>query len=1411
MDTRVRKRGGGTETAGSENRRHSLATASRTQRDSDMQTAQEQLNKRRLSTPQPMHTRRSSGSSFPKTRSSVQKHLLANHTAKPLSTGNGLGGFGRDGYAGARDTDSGSDSEEQDGFVKVDRWKASSEPLLAAFKPTISPTNTPTFSASGSAAKSLIPRMRSSLKATASRTLEALDKAGSTTATEADAGQRESKGEEAAGSDSEASSSDEEISDVLDEAEIQLIEAMEDTRIAGAKDKAAGAIDKEADVKDKAASATQQQQQPATKSAGCTLPQQWVGLGQASSSSSSSFTKSLRERFTAPRTANSGAINIRVVQRKPTVPEPDSSSSSSSSSSSEEVCQDSAQDPQEPKAASESGSADREQRPSSEPLDTVEFVAPGVAKETAMSLLRRVLDIDGPLIQQKMIEFLLIDGVIASMIGFITHWQGSAYTSKSSTQTAPCSPTVGSHAGFSKVSLGPGAELDEYEQQHKWRDRLARQRQRAKGLSEADLRRGYNAVQMLSNRDQFARRVVEAKLGVIVPCLMAVFHVDALGSFHHACVLLEHCFALAPLKTARLLLYPQTGGTRWWGHSTAVARGLAPICDVVPYLSEPCVQRLFLKAEFSVWTGRLMTSLNLQPNDAVALGDELNRMGLSDENQQQQQQQQQQRNKSMQLVRGRFMHLSRGGFLSQILALIESSDADVSRSVGEFMVQMIDECSAFVGFNTLFRPIVESELIVRRLAQTIINSPSLQLSVQARAAISMVHALLTKTACMYGLRTREAQGIGSSVLHARGSQVLLHVGQATRTALESFLPGLLATVAGLQETTDLTSHSAYVRRGSVSSVALPEYEEADAEETEAETSSDSESDLRSECDLRSAASAVIGASYAESMSPSSLSPSSTLSASPVAVASGTPAPSWAADDAWVAVLPRPDTTRLQLLRICIEVLREAEDLDEIMGWVDLRVWRALVTWFEHHPQNNILHQCVYQLLSAVVLEAVRVRRLRRLQRVVPSEKPEHAKTRAQRRRAAADRLRRAEATNCDNVLSYLVEQLHWPERLVRRAQSPNHAGAHGFIVLILNTLRLAVQSDRRRCFLPREEEAESTAEAKDSEDIEELKDKTESAEYEEEIKGDKGSVDEQGGCKGVGGSDEGLGSGELSSDEDTMSADDAYHDPATRSQRGEYPLSRLQRWEIALLYAPAFRAHLRTLRWQAAQAARKMVEFRLSEQPPQQRPVPFFSPQRVRPPSVLDNAELKKQQLKINVNLLLGAKQPVPASTVPAAAAPQQQLNVDEVGVDLDSLYARMLGFTEDLVGRLPDSSEKARALEAAAKHPDDVKTRRAPVARVHATRHKKSRPALFEVGPESAESICSALAAASNNNSPAVRAQPSRPRKKPTASGSVRRRRARLHHRSSNSSLNASGTSAVSSEAPELTATMQSLQLKQP
>ncbi|KAJ1872254.1 hypothetical protein LPJ71_011851, partial [Coemansia sp. S17] len=144
-------------------------------------------------------------------------------------------------------------------------------------------------------------------------------------------------------------------------------------------------------------------------------------------------------------------------------------------------------------------------------------------------------------------------------------------------------------------------------------------------------------------------------------------------------------------------------------------------------------------------------------------------------------------------------------------------------------------------------------------------------------------------------------------------------------------------------------------------------------------------------DLRNSAAALFNhATYPESIGSgsisSSLSPSSTLSASPVAVASSTPNQPTdmylgerldAEDLSLLVSLPKPDINRLNLLRLCVDVLRETSDIDEIVGWIDLRVWRALSTWFLNHPHNNMLHMAVYQLVSIVTLETVRLRRTHR--------------------------------------------------------------------------------------------------------------------------------------------------------------------------------------------------------------------------------------------------------------------------------------------------------------------------------------------------------------------------------------------------------------------------------------------------
>ncbi|KAJ2557029.1 hypothetical protein EV175_001602, partial [Coemansia sp. RSA 1933] len=1355
-------------------------------------------------------------------------------------------------------------------------------------------------------------------------------------------------------------------------------------------------------------------------------------------------------------------------------------------------------------------------RPTSVPLESIEFVAPGVTKLTAMSLLRRVLDIDGPVIQQKMVEFLLIDGVIASLIGFITHCSGSIYSPApvDAAQTAPCSPSISYHesknghrTGVHSAPLtaegvgGPAAltaeghtqsqpareqaatdkdirigVLHEFDQRSRHRERLQRQRNRCSGLSEDDLRRAYNATQMLCSRDQHARKVLEAKLSIVVPSLMAVFHKDSLGSFHHACLLLEHCFALSPLKTARLMLFQQNPPSRWWSSSEAVANGHAPICDILPYLSEPCVQRLFLKAEFGIWTGKLMANLNLSPNDAVVVSDELSRMGLGSVanalgpsgDGPSGQAQSQQRSKSMQLVRNRFQQLNCGGFLGKVLELVEDQDEHISESVAEFVSHLINDFSAFYGFNLLFKPIYDSELPARRLAQMIVNSPSQRLSPQARSATRVLYSLLTKTSCQYGLRTREAQGIRDPTMHPRGSHVLLQVGKATRTALGSFLPGLLATVTGQHKNSDLTSHSAYNRRVSVESLQLPEYEESDndldADDTEAETSSDSSSDSDSEgcndmllcgtddaqhpssdggnlsrgevdgsgkhdsndtscdrdranssndvADLRSSAAALLHATYSASIGSgsisSSLSPSSTLSASPLAIASSTPDDTYiregmdSEDIGLLLSLPKPDIDRLNLLKVCIEVLRESDDIDEIAGWIDLRIWRVLGTWFLNHPHNNMLHLAVYQLVSILTLEAVRLRKHHRRLFAGMNPPPLHAPSlkmyeisrhswrsyaypsqrhsegsftkpvsmtgssgggdgasmsctsdasnylsahthqpddttgsgsgiretdyqaqrvaqrKAYKRRAIAERIRYEETTNCDNILTYMVEQCRWVDKLIRRTLSPNFDGAHGYIALILNTLRLAVQVDRRR------HPGDFSGEGRGCKSSKLSKPKVQLTGYKS-----SGAVSRRSSVEGrmkvasfqvaatgvddimeLGASkedssdemhqgtltDDGIITdvlSELSDDEDLPNDDDLlpdlpYHDPETREKLGEYPLYRLQRWEIALLYSSSFQTHLYRLRSQASTMVDEINEFRLCDQSRTEiissksknggkRPVPFFSPQKVKAPVLFDNVELKRRQLQINVGLLLGnstkqnsnASSPSFRSSGHAERKKLESSNgvdnadcvdyrIDEFGVDLDSLYARMLGFTEDLV-EPPAAGTGSRNSASRASEMDEnlslfaiseggkmacvtdakggdkrtvsgsKKTHvSSNTARPSSVRRKKSKPStghslaavsspsvskLFEdMSPEAAadaaEAICSALAGENGNSNVGSAAAAItkhsqgtavvRGRKKSMpASGSVRRRRARLHNKTSNPSLNSQTATYLASQHP--------------
>ncbi|KAJ2841779.1 hypothetical protein GGI22_007776, partial [Coemansia erecta] len=329
-------------------------------------------------------------------------------------------------------------------------------------------------------------------------------------------------------------------------------------------------------------------------------------------------------------------------------------------------------------------------------------------------------------------------------------------------------------------------------------------------------------------------------------------------------------------------------------------------------------------------------------------------------------------------------------------------------------------------------------------------------------------------------------------------------------------------------------------------------------------------------------------------------------------------------------------------------------------------------------------------------------------------------------------------TNCDNILTYMVEQCQWTDKLIRRTLSPNFDGAHGYIALILNTLRLAVQVDRRRYpgdfssensgHKPsksgkreaRSKEYKSTDVVSGQSSIEDLMD------VDLQVGTDIGVAIELDTPK-AGSSDDahqdtltdyGLITDALSefSDDEVISSDNdllpdlPYHNPAMRERLCEHPLYRLQRWEISLLYSPSFQTHLRRLRSQASTMVDEINEFRLCDQSRKEiissksgnggkRPVPFFSPQKVKAPVLFENVELKKRQLQINVGLLLGngtRRNPNSLSApsgsgsynsrkVPESGEIGQEggcanYRIDEFGVDANSLYARMLGFTEDLV-----------------------------------------------------------------------------------------------------------------------------------
>ncbi|KAJ1804160.1 hypothetical protein LPJ75_005662, partial [Coemansia sp. RSA 2598] len=113
-----------------------------------------------------------------------------------------------------------------------------------------------------------------------------------------------------------SSCSDDEISDVLDETEIQLIEAMEDSQVPSALEAKSGKSATAADIPTTTTLHPPQLSKVAASSGTSILstsPRKglsWVGLGENAGASRASYTDSLKVRFSSPQKLANASIRV---------------------------------------------------------------------------------------------------------------------------------------------------------------------------------------------------------------------------------------------------------------------------------------------------------------------------------------------------------------------------------------------------------------------------------------------------------------------------------------------------------------------------------------------------------------------------------------------------------------------------------------------------------------------------------------------------------------------------------------------------------------------------------------------------------------------------------------------------------------------------------------------------------------------------------------------------------------------------------------------------------------------------------------------------------------------------------------------------------------------------------------------
>lgn len=186
-------------------------------------------------------------------------------------------------------------------------------------------------------------------------------------------------------------------------------------------------------------------------------------------------------------------------------------------------------------------------------------------------LMSKLLDLESPQVTPKMKDFLLQDGVIDVLVGFISRFSSAELSlliedlRKSSVPRVPASPSrIRSLDGlvpppfpFTAESKRPSDDvLAEFSLSSPLQMKNVRPRPSSE-LEALAVRRSYQAMTILSERYVDLRNIMHYRIRPIMLHILGVFHPNSQGNFYHACKVLSELVRYFRNEVFEVLLSPE--------------------------------------------------------------------------------------------------------------------------------------------------------------------------------------------------------------------------------------------------------------------------------------------------------------------------------------------------------------------------------------------------------------------------------------------------------------------------------------------------------------------------------------------------------------------------------------------------------------------------------------------------------------------------------------------------------------------------------------------------------------------------------------------------------------------------------------------------------------------------------------